>query len=515
MTNTNDTLNDFDTDPAGNDDLVMDDLAQKNTLADLWNSNPMVKVVAVLGVLALLVGAMVLFGGGEEAPPSVVGGAKDVKEAPGTAELTPAMTEAMQDYNDQMIQDAMQTGGSAIPVPINPTVAELPAPDAPAEDPLAKWREVQDQQQALPPVPQATGPVTDPNAEAARQQALATLAGAMSSQMNQILEARRPGKISSMTVTSVEQPAPGAGAAGMIPVGANGLPIDPLTGQQQVPLNTVKVLLSAGTIEYGQLLLEANTDAPGPVLAQIVTGPFSGGRVIGTFTNTDNFLVLNFNTLVKDSVNYPINAVAVDPQTTLPGMVTDIDHRYFKRIVLPAAARFVEGMGRAIADSGSDTTIIIDGETRVEEDNNDIDTRQELYNGVEEGAREFADFLEEEGDNTEPLIRVASGTPLGIFFTQPVTQTLDAQGNPIQQGFPQQQQQGQQPQQGFPGFGGGFGQGGGGLGFGANPYGGAFPGFNGGFSGGFGQPAPQSTGYQPWPPQTQQTQTPTTTPPTR
>ncbi len=508
MTNNNDALNDFDTDPGTTDDLVMDDLAQKNTLADLWNSNPMVKVVAVLGVLALLVGAMVLFGGGEEAPKSVVGGAQDVKEAPGTNQLTPAMTEAMQDYNDQLIQDAVQTGGSAIPVPINPTVSELPAPDAPAEDPLAKWREVQDQQQALPPTPQQVAPTTDPNAEAARQQALATLAGAMSSQMEKILEVRRPGKLSSMTVTSIEQAQP---QAGTIPLGPNGQPLDPYAAQQ-TPLNSVKVLLSAGTIEYGQLLLEANTDAPGPVLAQIVTGPFAGGRVIGTFTNTDNFLVLNFNTLVKDSVNYPINAVAVDPQTTLPGLVTEIDHRYFKRIILPAAARFIEGMGQAIADSGSSTTVIIDGNTQVEEDNSKIDTRQELYNGVEEGAKEFGDFLSEEGDNTEPLIRVASGTPLGIFFTQPVTQTLDAQGNVVQQGFPQQGQQGQQQGNGFfPGFGTGFGQGTGfGTGYGSSPYTGAFPGFNGGF----GQQMPQSTGYQTWPTQTQQTPTQQTNPTT-
>ncbi|MES2728817.1 MAG: hypothetical protein V4621_01805 [Pseudomonadota bacterium] len=496
MTDTNDDpINDFDTDTSPNDDLVMDDLAQKNTLADLWNSNPMVKVVAVLGVLALLVGAMVLFGGSEEAPQSVVGGAQDVKEAPGTNQVTPSMAEAMQDYNDQMIEDAMQTGGSAIPVPINPTISELPAPDAPGEDPLAKWREVQDQQQTMPPVPQQVGPTADPNAEAARQQALGALAGAMSSQMEKILEVRRPGKISSMNVTTIDQQQQ-AGANGLTPVGLNGAPYDP--NMQQTPLNTVKVLLSAGTIEYGQLLLEANTDAPGPVLAQLVTGPFAGGRVIGTFTNTDNYLVLNFNTLVKDAVNYPINAVAVDPQTTLPGMVTDIDRRYFQRIVLPAAARFVEGMGRAIADSGSNTTIIIDGETRVEEDDSKIDTRQELYNGVEEGAREFADFLEEEGDDTEPLIRVASGTPLGIFFTQPVTQTLDAQGNPVQPGLTQPNQTQQQGNGFFPGFGNQFGQQqpyGQAGGFAATPYG-ALPGFNGAF----GQQMPQSSGYQTWPP---------------
>jgi hypothetical protein len=27
--------------------------------------------------------------------------------------------------------------------------------------------------------------------------------------------------------------------------------------------------------------------------------------------------------------------VAIEPDTTLPGMITEIDHRYFKRVILP------------------------------------------------------------------------------------------------------------------------------------------------------------------------------------
>jgi len=109
-----------------------------------------------------------------------------------------------------------------------------------------------------------------------------------------------------------------------------------------------EVLLSAGSIEYAQLLTEANTDVPGPILAQIVTGPFQGARLIGTFEETYNYLTLNFDTVVLDGVDYSVDAVAIDPETTLPGVVTDINRRYFTRVVLPVAAEFIAGFADAL-----------------------------------------------------------------------------------------------------------------------------------------------------------------------
>jgi intracellular multiplication protein IcmE len=166
-------------------------------------------------------------------------------------------------------------------------------------------------------------------------------------------------------------------------------------------------------------LIEANTDAPGPVLAQIFTGPLKGARVIGSFQSTEEYITLSFNMIVIDGINYPINAVAIDPDTTLPGVITEIDHRYFKRIVLPMAAEFVSGLAEAISESGS-TTVVIEGDT-VAESESDKNSQQEVASGITEAGDKLSEILEEEADATVPMLRVASGTPVGILFVGPVT----------------------------------------------------------------------------------------------
>ena len=49
-----------------------------------------------------------------------------------------------------------------------------------------------------------------------------------------------------------------------------------------------------------------------------------------------------------------------------------------------------------------------------------VDFEQELGRGVEEGFREIADFMDDEADDVQVLVRVARGTPIGVFFTEPV-----------------------------------------------------------------------------------------------
>lgn len=399
----------------------------QSSLGDVWKNNPMIKIGLVVGAFAAIIGSIILFGGSEtKAPDSVVsGGQADLKAPPGTETLSPAMVNAIEEVNQERTENAERTGGSVMPIPIDPPKSrvELEQEASTTEDPLNRWRRMQEerlrtQQEQVPaPTPQQQ------QVDTARDQAVSNLAQAMSNQMSQILSTKQIANLKQMTVTdprALEQARQQAAAAA---AAAAQVPVEP---------ETLKILLPAGTIEYAQLLIEANSDVEGPVVALIVTGPYAGSRILGSFDKKAEYLVLEFNILVKDGISIPIEAIALDPDTTLPAMVTDVDHRYWQRVILPAAAKFIEGMGSAIAETGgSNTSVSVNDTTVVDDQSEEPDTKEEFYKGVEEAAGKLGEIFDEEADEVETLVIVKAGTPMGVLFLQPVTEqdiTLGRQG---------------------------------------------------------------------------------------
>lgn len=433
-----DTLADFD----DNGDFAEFDQKKSGANFGSMMQNPLVKIGMVVAALIIVIGSIMMFGGNKtETPDSVVGSGSDVKETPGTAEVSPEMKQALEEENQQRIEQAVQTGDSVLPTPIDPPKDRLPVPEQGTgeEDPLLRWRQMQEQrnqedQQTLQAAQQQQQIQKQAQADQ-RAAALAALTSAMTSQMSQVITDPQAQALKYMEVTDLnalisamraqeeeKQQAAVAqyqqvAAANASPAMVNGQLIDPATGQE---VAAPKVLIKAGTIEYGQIMTEANSDIPGPVLATIASGKFSGSKLIGSFTRNEEYLMITFSTLVdKKGVSIPIQAYALDPNTTLSGMATDVDNRYWQRVIWPAAAQFVAGMGSAIAESGS-TNVTVNGET-VTTSQNDIDTKQEIYKGVEKAAERVSDILDEKASKTQPLVRVAAGTPLGILFTTSVT----------------------------------------------------------------------------------------------
>src|ERR1043166_1840092 len=170
---------------------------------------------------------------------------------------------------------------------------------------------------------------------------------------------------------------------------------------------------------YGQMLMEANSDAPGPILAEILSGPFTGGRAIGQFEVTRDYLVIHFTKISYRKHDYNADILAVDPNTTLGALVTEKDSRYFSRVVLPTAAAFLEGFGQALSSphhprvNGNGDVLVLDqGRQGIQEG---------LYRGLSESMGTVGGFFREEAAATKPLVRVAVGTPMGLFFVNGVT----------------------------------------------------------------------------------------------
>ncbi len=418
------------------DESGFDDFDQQNTLGDLWRNNPMVKVGIIFAAGAAIFGTILIFGGKEQAPsPSYVPTGSEIKSTPGTQEVSPSYKEAIEEFNQTAVEEAYAGGGSALPVPIETPKGSLvaPADEQEQEDPLKRWRRLQEErlQREIQQQERAnlntqdgaanTASVFDTGWSEADRQAIQALADLQSQQMQSILEAQSETRISSMQISDPDLlkklKEEREEEAEKEKLKQQELGEDNDEFEEDI---VEEIIIPAGTIEYGQLLIEANTDAEGPVLAQIASGPLRGSRLLGTFEEDNELITLNFDTIVIDGVSHDVTAVALDPNTTLSGMATDVDHHYFTRIVLPMAAAFVEGAAGAIADSGR-TTITVDGGAAVES-TAETDTKEEIASGIDEAGQELSDILDEELDDIEVTVVIAAGTPIGILFVEAVTE---------------------------------------------------------------------------------------------
>lgn len=431
---------DFDNNNNNFDDLDnsgFDDFKSGNSLKEAWQNNPFLKIAVIVIGLIVVVTAIVILTGGEEDPDSYVGMAPTQSEAPG-GEVSQTYAEAIVAVNEERREQAMQNPDvSSVPIPYNLQDQDLlteTAEGPPYEDfdPLAAWRQQAQPEPAAeePPMEEPVlapyeGPVAPAPLPGPSPDVVNSLAQAMAGQMGDILGSHGilPPKI--MQVTSIDYltqdiPQDDGTAVQMVDTDGDGIPDTVITAEDDGEVVVETILIPAGTINYAQLLTEANSDVPGPILAQLVSGPLAGARLIGSFQSTGEYLILTFDSIVIDGLNQGVSAVAIDPDTTLPGVATEVDNRYWSRILLPAAAEFIAGMGSAIAQDSS-TTVTVSGET-VTTSQSDLSLEEELGRGVEAAAEEVADFMENEADDVQPLVRVARGTPVGIFFTEPVVE---------------------------------------------------------------------------------------------
>lgn len=415
---------DLDEEIIGADD-GFDEFAQKDGLSETIRQSPVAKIGIVVGALVLVGFVAVMFSGGEEADNvSVLPGGSNITSVPGTEEeVSPAYVKAVEETNEADLDEAIASGGSAIPVPIETpdTRLEVPEIEEETEDPLHRWRLLQEerverQMQSRDADPE---PVTVLDAEQ-QSEAITALAESMTQQMESVLSRTNQQKVftTKVLIEYDEEDTGNSGAAGGGNGNGNGSNDDNFT-----EIEEVEVIIPAGKIVYGQMLLEANSDVPFTVLAQMVSGPLNGWKLLGQFSVLDDLemIGITFNVAVNDDgKQYDVDAVMLDPDNGLAAMRTDVDHRYLRRIILPSAAEFISGYASAIAESGR-TSVTVTGQTVLTAEEETTD-KQDVATGIEEAADEISEILDDLGD-VPVLIKIEAGTPIGIFFTENVEET--------------------------------------------------------------------------------------------
>lgn len=447
-------------------DFTPNKTSEKLNFKEVWEKNPSVKIFAVVaGVAFLLIGYMV-FGGSSEKKEdfSVVRQTGDVSQPPGTAELPPAYEEAVRQESERRAEQALASQGSSIPTPIARPSERIEAPVQVEEvDPLSAWRREAEARRAeekqqketeqltledltkqpdLPPVsentqapptaggypppggfqPQAAVPQNPPLPTSPSPEMIQALAQQMGQQMQTVMETQIPRE--SVVVSMNIQPGynmvkyfpPEEEAQQGAARNAQG-GVQNASGRNMPPQEQPLPIVQAGTIAYAQILTEANSDVPGPVLAEVASGPFVGGRAIGQFQVAQEHLVLQFSRIVKDGKEYPIQGFALDPGTTLPGIVSRIDNHYFQRVFLPAAARFVQGFADAATRTASET--VVTSGTVVTTNQNKLNTKEQVFEGMNRGAQEVSRVLEQGAQRPRTVI-VYAGTRIGLLFLSSV-----------------------------------------------------------------------------------------------
>lgn len=455
-------VDDFDT---GEDSF--DDFEGGNTLGDAVKNNPLLKIGIVVVVLVVVVGGLFIFAGGdkkEDPTDSKVASTPDLNPdlANPNVELPTEYRRVFEQANqEQANRTLQQREGAFVPPPIfeddqfeDPLAALEEEIEVPQADPLEIFRQQQEQiQREIQQEVQQQQIQQQQQLEIERQQfiqeqqqftqeveqtfsiqpdpaSVQALSQAMLDQMNNVLGGVSVGPVSTLSVTTPASPedlqgqvasAQGGFGQNNLGAGAPGAPgdesVDDLINQS---LNVQEVVIEAGSMNFAQIINEVSTDAPTPILATLLSGPLRGGRLIGNFNTapTQQNVIIQFRTIVKDGVVYNANSFAVDPNTSSPALATDFDRRIFRRVLLPAAAQFIQGIAGAFAQDNQ--AVVTVGDDVVTTQQNNLDFGQEFASGVEQGAQELGQFLQTEGDRLPPLIRVAPGTPIGVIYVDNV-----------------------------------------------------------------------------------------------
>lgn len=410
------------------DEDGFDEFSQSGGLGDTLRQNPMAKVGVVVAGVAALAGALLLFGGdSQETAQSTMIPPSEVVSTPGSdEEVDPVYIEAVERENQEDLERAQRESGSTIPVPTGSpeTRLEVPEVEAEADDPLHRWRALQEERISRDLADEAVDvePVTVLDAEQ-QNEAIQALAESMLEQMRAVLTENSSEKTFTTKTLISYSSGNGNGSGNSSGGGGNGG--NGNGGQDSDNMadfdfeEEEEVIIPAGKVVYGQTLLEVNSDVPTTVLAQMVSGPLKGWKLLGTFSVLEDIglIGIEFETAVNEEGDmHNISAILLDPDTTLAGQRTSINRRYLRRVVYPAAAAFIEGFADAIAETDEDVTVVDGAAVQTTEES---DTEDAIAEGIREAASGVTDIINQQAQVPVRII-IAAGTPIGVFFIENV-----------------------------------------------------------------------------------------------
>lgn len=235
-------------------------------------------------------------------------------------------------------------------------------------------------------------------------QQVAQIQQAMASQMNQLVSAWAPPSQQLVKGDTMQQQGAGNTLSGT----------GSASGSQSAAASSGPPFIKAGTVYYGVIETAVNSDEPGPIMATIVSGPYKGGRLLGTLAYQNDAVMLSFNVLSLKNFpkSIPVNVVAIDQNTARTGISTETDHHYWYRYGAVFASAFIQGYGQAFQTSGS--TISSNG-LSTQTSTPQLNPTDKFFVALGNVGQQFSTAALT-AFNTKPTVYVASGTAVGLLF---------------------------------------------------------------------------------------------------
>jgi hypothetical protein len=174
-----------------------------------------------------------------------------------------------------------------------------------------------------------------------------------------------------------------------------------------------------GTVWYATMDNGADSYVPGPVIAEIQEGPFSGAKTIGKFEVAPDgkHLILTFNVMSFSGRSYPISAVAMDPATKISGVTGEIDHHIFTRFIIPGAASFLEEVTQALMNQNQS---IVTNPSGIVVSGPKLSSTQLALMGAGGATKSIASATRPEGVLRLPEVKVQPGQGIGFLVLKPI-----------------------------------------------------------------------------------------------
>ena len=184
----------------------------------------------------------------------------------------------------------------------------------------------------------------------------------------------------------------------------------------ELPEKCKNPVLRAGHQYVARSTMAANSDVGGPVILELVNGPLRKHRMIGKFERKDEWLRMEFNSLVglKDPVK--INAIGLDMETVLNAVGGDVDYHTFYRYGWWGFGTILSAIGKA-AENNADTQTIFVGDNVVQDSQSD--TNREIKMALGDLGQSIGDVMKDR-INRPLTVSVDVNQLVGVVFMDDV-----------------------------------------------------------------------------------------------